>query len=334
MPVPAKRKPETRTDVSVVIPVRNGASTIAQCLAALAEQTIRPGEVIVVDDGSTDDTPDIARRFGAEVLTQDHAGAGAARNRGARAAHGDLLLFTDADCAPVADWVERLVETLDGDGVAAARGVTTSDQPEPAARFAQLEYDEKYRQLARHESVELVATYSAAYRRDAFWRFGGFDEGFSGATSEDQELSFRLADAGLKIAFVPGAAVRHHHHTSLRAYVRRKFWIGYAKARIGRHHPDKLIHDTYTPQSLKLQVGFAGVMALGLVVAPVRRGGLAVAATGAMGFAASSIPFVRFGRSREPDLTDRLPAYLAARALALGAGLAMGTLAELRGALH
>jgi hypothetical protein len=268
--------------------------------------------------------------MGAEVITQDRGGAGAARNRGAKAARGELLLFTDADCAPVGDWVERLVETLDGNGVVAARGVTTSAQPEPAARFAQLEYDEKYRQLARHESVDLVATYSAAYRRDAFWRFGGFDEGFLGATSEDQELSFRLADAGLRIAFVPGAAVRHHHHTSLRAYVRRKFWIGYAKARIGRHHPDKLVQDTYTPLGLKLQVGFAGVVVLGLAAAPIRPSGLRLATAGAVGFAVSAVPFLRFGRSREPGLTGRLPAYLVARALALGSGFAAGTLAELR----
>ena len=321
---------EARADVSVVIPALNAASTLEGCLAALAEQTIKPGEVIVVDDGSTDETPEIARRMGAEVLTQDNAGAGAARNRGAKAAGGELLLFTDADCAPVRDWVERLVQTLEDNGVVAARGVTTSKQPEPVARFAQLEYDEKYRQLARHESVDLVATYSAAYRRDAFWRFGGFDEGFAGATSEDQELSFRLADADLKTAFVPRAKVAHHHHTSLRGYVRRKFRIGYAKARIGRRHPDKLIQDTYTPLGLKLQVGFAGVVVLGLAGAPIRRSGLRIAAVGAVGFAASSVSFLRFGRAREPSLTGRMPAYLIARALALGSGFAMGTLAELR----
>ena len=307
-----------------MVPALNAAATIEGCLAALAEQTVKPGEVIVVDDGSTDSTPEIARRMGAEVLTQENAGAGAARNRGAKAARGELLLFTDADCAPVRDWVERLADPLEGDGVVAARGVTASDQPEPAARFAQLEYDEKYRQLARHDSVAFVATYSAAYRRDEFWRFGGFDEGFAGATSEDQELSFRLADAGLKIAFVPRAAVRHHHHTTLQAYVRRKFRIGYAKARIGRSHPDKLIQDTYTPLGLKLQVGFAGVVVLGLAAAPVRRSGLRMAALGAAGFAASSVPFLRFGRSREPGLTARLPAYLIARALALGSGFAPG----------
>jgi glycosyltransferase involved in cell wall biosynthesis len=320
------------SEVSVVIPARDAAATIERCLAALAEQTVKPSEVIVVDDGSSDETPEIARRMGAVVLTQDHGGAGAARNRGARAARGELLLFTDADCAPVADWVERLTEALYRDGVVAARGVTMSGQPEPAARFAQLEYDEKYRQLARHESVDLVATYSAAYRRDEFWRFGGFDEGFLGATSEDQELSFRLADEGLQIAFVPQAAVEHHHHTSMRSYVRRKFWIGYAKARIGRRHPDKLIRDTYTPQGLKLQVGFAGLAVLGLAAAPLHKRGLVVAAIATAGFAASAVPFMRFGRSREPNLATRVPAYLVARALALGAGFTAGSLAELRDA--
>jgi glycosyltransferase involved in cell wall biosynthesis len=331
VPASTTPEPEVREDVSVVIPARNSAATIEACLAALGEQTVRPGEVIVVDDGSTDETPGIARRMGAQVITQDHAGAGAARNRGAKAARGELLLFTDADCAPVPDWVERLVDTLEADGVVAARGITTSDQTAPAARFAQLEYDEKYRQLARHGTVDFVATYSAGYRTDVFWRFGGFDEGFVGATSEDQELSFRLADAGLRIAFVPSAAVRHHHHTSLRAYVRRKFWIGYAKARIGRRHPEKLIQDTYTPLGLKLQVGFAGLAVVGLTLAPFSQRGALVAATGGLGFAASSISFLAFGRSREPDLFGRLPAYLTARALALGAGLAIGTLDEIRG---
>jgi glycosyltransferase involved in cell wall biosynthesis len=315
-----------------VIPARNAASTIESCLAALAEQTVRPGEVIVVDDGSTDDTAEIAHRMGAKVLSQDSGSAGAARNHGARAARGDLLLFTDADCAPVPTWVEQLVATLEDDGISAARGITTSGQPEPAARFAQLEYDEKYEQLARHETVEFVATYSAAYRRDVFWRFGGFDEGFAGATSEDQELSFRLAREGLGIAFVPGAAVNHHHHTSFGAYMRRKFWIGYAKPRIGRRHPDKLIRDTYTPLGLKLQVGFAGLTLLGLAAWPLRKGGAALAATGAIGFAASAAPFMRFGHARAPGLVVRLPAYLVARALSLGTGLAAGTLAEIRGA--
>jgi len=311
-----------------VVPARNAASTIEGCLAALAEQTVRPGEVIVVDDGSVDETADLARRMGAKVLTQDHAGAGAARNLGAKIAQGDLLLFTDADCVPAADWVERLVAALADEGVVAARGVCKSNQLEAVARFAQLEYDEKHRQLAGRRYVDLVSTDSAVYRRDVFCGFGGFDEAF--VASEDQDLSFRIARNGLKIVFAPDAVVTHHHRPTLRGYALRKFWIGYAKARIGRRHPEKLIHDAYTPQNLKVQVACAALVLLGLGLTPIRKDGLTLARAGALGFGASAVPLVSFGLSRDPRLVPWLPGLLALRALALGTGLATGTLAEIR----
>jgi glycosyltransferase involved in cell wall biosynthesis len=327
--VPASARPrETRADVSVVVPALNAASTIEGCLAALAEQTVMPGEVIVVDDGSTDDTPAIARRMGAKVLVQDHAGAGAARNRGVDAATGELLLFTDADCVPAGDWVERLVEALEDEEVVAARGVCKSNQREAVARFAQLEYDEKHRQLARRRYVDLVSTDSAAYRRHTFRQFGGFDEDY--VASEDQDLSFRMVRSGHRIVFAPDAVVIHRHRPTLRGYARRKFWIGYAKARIGRRYPERLVQDAYTPQNLKLQVACATLVLLGLAVAPVRRGGLGLARAGILGFALSTAPLVRFGLSRDPGLAPWLPTLLALRAVSLAAGLAAGTLTELR----
>jgi GT2 family glycosyltransferase len=315
-------------DASVIIPARNAASTIEACLIALGQQTVTPREVIVVDDGSTDETADIARRMGADVLTQDHAGAGAARNKGVGAASSELVLFTDADCTPERDWVERLVEAMEDGIVVAARGVCESEQREAIARFAQLEYDEKHRRLGRRRYVELVSTDSAAYRREALRAFGGFDEAF--VASEDQDLSFRIVRSGHKIVFAPAAVVLHRHRPTVLGYVRRKFWIGYAKARIGRRHPRMLVEDAYTPQNLKLQVGSASLVLVGLAIAPFRRGGLRLAGGGALGFAAGAIPIVRFGVSRDRGLIPFLPGLLALRALSLGTGLAVGLVAELR----
>jgi GT2 family glycosyltransferase len=226
------------------------------------------------------------------------------------------------------DWVERLTAALEDQAVVAVRGVCKSDQPEPVARFAQLEYDEKHRQLARRPHVELVSTDSAAYRRQVILEFGGFDESF--VASEDQDLSFRIARNGLRIVFAPEAAVIHRHRPTLRGYARRKFWIGYAKARIGRRHPGKLVSDAYTPLGLKLQVACAGLTLLGLALSPFRRDGLSLARAGALGFVASAIPVARYGLSRDPRLVPLLPGFLALRALALGSGLATGILAELR----
>ena len=95
--------------ISVIVPVYNGGDTLAACLQALQNQTRLPDEIIVVDDGSTDDSAEIADRFGLKVLRQRNAGPAAARNLGAQRAQGQLLLFTDADCCPASDWVERMV---------------------------------------------------------------------------------------------------------------------------------------------------------------------------------------------------------------------------------
>ena len=96
---------------SVIVPVYNGAATLGGCLRALAQQTLPRAwyEVIVVDDGSADESAAIAAREGVCVLRQEHAGAAAARNRGACAARADILLFTDADCEPQQDWIEAML---------------------------------------------------------------------------------------------------------------------------------------------------------------------------------------------------------------------------------
>ena len=103
------------TDVSVVIPARNAAATIGRTLSALgAQQTDASYEVIVVDDGSTDDTIAIARAAGARVLEQHAQGPAQARNLGRRSANAGVLAFTDADCYPDPGWVEAALAAVAG----------------------------------------------------------------------------------------------------------------------------------------------------------------------------------------------------------------------------
>ncbi|HEY3173065.1 MAG TPA: glycosyltransferase family 2 protein, partial [Thermoanaerobaculia bacterium] len=84
--------------VSVIVPVYDNAADLAECLGALVPSAGRETEIIVVDDGSTDDTPNVASQFGVQVLRLErNSGAGAARNHGARHATGDVLLFVDSD---------------------------------------------------------------------------------------------------------------------------------------------------------------------------------------------------------------------------------------------
>src|SRR4051794_21426577 len=109
--------PDTRSAIrySVIVPAYNAEATLGACLRALLDQTLAPAayEVIVVDDGSTDTTARVAARFPVSVLRQAHAGPAAARNQGARAARGEILAFTDADCEPVPAWLGRIVEPIE-----------------------------------------------------------------------------------------------------------------------------------------------------------------------------------------------------------------------------
>src|SRR6266581_3037530 len=84
--------------ISVIVPTWNEAKYLPTLLESLKHQTIPPDEVLVADSGSSDETPEVARRAGAIVLEGERRGPGEGRNRGARAATGDVLVFVDADC--------------------------------------------------------------------------------------------------------------------------------------------------------------------------------------------------------------------------------------------
>jgi glycosyltransferase involved in cell wall biosynthesis len=101
--------------VSVVIPVRNDAEPLARCFRALAAQTVAPDEVIVVDNGSTDDSAAVARRAGATVVAEDEQGIGAAASRGYDAATGDLILRLDTDSVPSPVWIAQVVQAFEED---------------------------------------------------------------------------------------------------------------------------------------------------------------------------------------------------------------------------
>ncbi len=251
---------------SVVIPAYNSEKTIGGCLEALRNQSIKPLETIVVDDGSSDNTIQTAVRFGARILAQRHAGPAAARNRGARAARGEIVLFTDADCVPDRDWTEEMLGPFRDRGIAGVQGAYRTRQESLISRFAQFEIEQRYERLAKRKSIDFIGTYSAAYRRDPLLRSSGFDEKFPEASGEDPELSFRLSKAGHRMVFNPRAMVYHSHPDTLGKYLRQKFGRAVWRVLLYRKHPGKAVSESYTPQGLKLQIGLFYLLILCLIL--------------------------------------------------------------------
>jgi glycosyltransferase involved in cell wall biosynthesis len=314
--------------VSVIIPARNAERTIDRCLEALRQQTAprETYEIIVVDDGSSDGTvaqagacPDVL------LLQQAPAGPAVARNLGVRHAAGEIVLFTDADCAPVEDWIECMEAPFQEQGIAGVKGAYLTDQRSLIARFVQEEYEDKYALMARDTYIDFVDTYAAGYRRDVFVANGGFDPAFSTASVEDQEFSFRLARQGHKMVFVPSAQVRHlGHAASLGAYFHKKFKIGYWKVLVHRRHPGKLFRDSHTPQVLKVQILLLAFGGLCLVGSGIWLPLLWISCGLGFLFLLTTLPFTFRAWRRDRWVAVVSPGLLLVRALALGMGFALG----------
>jgi lipopolysaccharide/colanic/teichoic acid biosynthesis glycosyltransferase len=317
---------------SVIVPAYQAADSLGLCLDTLNAQTVARDlyEVIVVDDGSTDGTGEIAQQAGARVITQRNAGPAAARNAGAAAGRGDLLLFTDADCAPVPGWIAALAVPFADERVAGAKGTYLTSQRALVPRFTQLEYEDRYDRMTGVESIDFVDTYSAAYRRDIFLANAGFDPAFR--FDEDQEFSFRLTEKGYRLVFAPAAQVYHRHNPTLAAYARRKFLIAHWKVPVTRRHPGRAMRDSHTPQALKLQMGLAAVTAVAFLIAALvslfgwglGAPALAVCLLPALVFGLTEIPFLVKVWGRDRGVTLPAVGLLWVRAFALGTGFALG----------
>ncbi len=318
--------------ISVIVPAYNAAGTLGACLDALEAQTFdAPIEIIVVDDGSSDDTALIAQAHGVRVIRTERQRPAAARNVGFRAAQGPIVCCTDADCEPIPNWLTELVAPFTDEAIVATKGTYLTRQTEIVARFVQIEYEDKYDRLRLQQSIDFIDTYSAAYRRENVLAAGGFEESFD--YLEDQELSFRLAAAGDQMVFQPGAIVYHQHADTLAAYMRKKFLIGYWKAQVVKRFPAQGVSDSHTPQVMKLQMGLVGLTLIALAAAvsgalfglsPV--GQIAAWGAAALGvaFLLTTLPFVRKAWPKDPVVALLSPLLLFARALALGVGTTWG----------
>ena len=314
--------------ISVIIPARDAEETLEGCLrAVLAQEGLdQPYEVIVVDDGSTDSTAEIAGRFAVHLVSTPGEGPAAARNKGAETSDGEIIAFTDADCEPARDWLVNLVEPFADPTIVGVRGAYKTRRKSSVARFVQLEYEFKYKRMTKLETIDFVDTYSAAYRRRVFMHNKGFETAFPQASVEDQELSFRLASKGYRMVFNPQAIVYHPHDQSIREYARRKFGIGYWKAFLLKWLPEKALSDSHTPKTQRLQIALLAVIGISSILWIIWPTAVWAFVSALLLFFLSSIPILLHVFKEEPKLFLLAPLLLVVRAGSLGSGLLAGIL--------
>ncbi|MCL4215958.1 MAG: glycosyltransferase [Candidatus Hydrogenedentes bacterium] len=232
-----------RLAASVIIPAHNAAGTLEQCILACLDQTQAPVEVIVVDDGSRDRTADIAVRLPVKYVHQEQCGPAAARNHGARMAAGAILVFTDSDCVPTRTWIEKLLAGFDAEDIVAAGGSYGIANPESRlARIIHAEIRARHDNMA--DSVDFLGSFNVAYRKAAFEAAGGFDENFTQASGEDNDLAYRLTQLG-RMRFVKDAIVDHYHPARLGSYLRSQARHGFWRMKLYAIHPGRARGDLY-----------------------------------------------------------------------------------------
>lgn len=213
--------------VTVVIPVRDAAELLGPCLdAVLADAAGAP--VVVVDDGSTDGSAELAAERGAEVLHREAGGPYRARNAGWRSTDTDLVVFTDARCRPHPGWLRGLARALDDPAVAIAGGdVVALSGPGPAQRYVA-----KWQPLApdrglRHPFLPFLPTCNIVTRRSVLEAVDGFREIRSGG---DLDFCWRVQLAGLgTVGYAEGAGVDWLPRATVREVYRQWYRYGAAK---------------------------------------------------------------------------------------------------------
>jgi GT2 family glycosyltransferase len=223
--------------VSVIVCSYNGGRTLAACLDSLGKLNYPEYEVILVDDGSTDDTAYVAAQFPrVRYIHQDNRGLSHARNTGAAAAKGEVFAYTDSDCMADVDWLYYLIATLQSGGYAGVGGpnVTPPAQNWIQACVAAAPGGPSH-VLLTDTIAEHIPGCNMAFQRWAFESIGGFDPEYHKA-GDDVDFCWRLQQAGCVIAFSPTAIVWHHRRFTLRAFLKQQDGYGEAESLLRFKH--------------------------------------------------------------------------------------------------
>jgi GT2 family glycosyltransferase len=225
--------------VSVVVCSYNGARTIRDTLEGLQRLAYPEYEVIVVNDGSTDETAQIAREYDVRLISTENRGLSSARNTGWRAASGEMVAYIDDDAYPDPDWLHFLALSYLASDCAGAGGPNLAPPGDgPLAECVANAPGGPVHVLLSDTIAEHIPGCNMSFRRAALEAVGGFDPRYR-AAGDDVDLCWRIQDEVGCIAFHPAAMVWHHRRNSLRMYWKQQQGYGKAEALLEEKWPEK-----------------------------------------------------------------------------------------------
>jgi O-antigen biosynthesis protein len=225
--------------VSVVVASYNGGRTLEACLNSLSKLNYPDYEIILVDDGSTDGTHQIAARFpNVRNLRQENLGLSAARNAGIKAATGEIVAFTDSDCRADEDWLYYLVGDMVRGGFTGMGGHNfLPPEDSPVAAAVLVSPGGPAHVMLTDQEAEHVPGCNMAFYRWALEEINGFDPVFRKA-GDDVDVCWRLQQRGGKIGFSPSGFVWHYRRSTVKAYLKQQAGYGEAEALLIAKHPE------------------------------------------------------------------------------------------------
>jgi mycofactocin glycosyltransferase len=228
--------------VSVVIPVKNRPGEIADCLSSLrcVDYPREKLEILVVDDGSLDKTPNVIQSFNVRLIRNPVSkGASFSRNLGSKKATGEILAFLDSDCTVSDEWLKENVLFSLLEGVGAVGGLvksyfTSSKIDRYESAFSSLNMGNRLLFEAQVESNLYVPSCNMFVQREIFLKMGGFKDGMH--LGEDVDLCWRLRKAGTFLIYHPNGAIAHKHRNRLVPMLKRRFEYGTSEANLYLSH--------------------------------------------------------------------------------------------------
>lgn len=226
--------------ISVVVCSYNGARTIRDCLEGLRGLAYPSFEVIVVNDGSADATPDIVREYPEfQLISTANRGLSAARNTGYLAATGDIVAYTDDDARPDPHWLTYLAHTFMTTAHAGVGGPNIAPLGDgPIAECVANAPGGPVHVLLSDTTAEHIPGCNMAFRRSVLEELGGFDPQFRTA-GDDVDFCWRILERGWTLGFSPAAMVWHHRRNSARMYWKQQRGYGKAEALLEAKWPEK-----------------------------------------------------------------------------------------------